>query len=86
MVNELLKECEKKKEIIQRMREKYSDDKDFQKYADYRETVIEAQEVIIKIICGIEGMTPKAAEKMLDNTKKLFYQVAMEQPIKQSTD
>lgn len=86
MMNELLKECQKEREKIQRNREMYGTQKGFQKYADGREAVVNTKEEIIKLLCGIDGMTPEAAEKTLDDTKKLISAVAMRQPIKHSTD
>lgn len=86
MLNSLLKECEKEKEKLQRTRGRYSAQKGFQTYADGREAGIKAKEEIIKILCGIDGMTPATAEGILDDTKKLIATEAMRQPIKQSND
>lgn len=81
MINELLKECENERKKLQRTRRKFSTHKGFQEYADGRETEVKIKEEIIKILCGADEMTPEAAEKILNDTKRLINIVAMRQPI-----
>lgn len=85
MMNELLKECENERRKLQRTRQKFSAQDGFQAYADGRENGIKAKEEIIKILCGIDGMTPAAAGEILDDTKKLITTEALRKPLKQST-
>ena len=81
MMNELLKECENERKKLQRTRRKFSAQEGFQAYADGRENRIKAKEEIIKILCGIDEMSPAAAGEILDDTKRLINIVAMRQPI-----
>ncbi len=85
MKNELLKEYKKEREKIKRNRERYNISEGFQKYAERREIEIKAKEEIIKILCGIDGMTSAAAENTLDDVKKMISAVAMQQSLKLNT-
>lgn len=85
MLQELLRECEREREKIIRNR-KTNAVKGFQEYLDGKEKQIKAKEEIIKILCGIDGMTPAAAGGILDDTKELVTTVAMQQPIEPQTD
>ena len=86
MKNIILEKCEAERKKIQKRREKFKEDKLYQTYADEEEKKIEIKEEIIEILCGSEGMTPRTAEKILNDTKELFVSVAMNQPVKQKND
>lgn len=64
----------------------YNDDRMYKPYADGREKEITIKEKIIEILCGTEEMTPRTAEKILNDTKELIASTAMDQPINKKND
>lgn len=85
MLKQLLEECEKERKSIVEKTKIYND-LSFDEYMKRREKEVLAKEEIIKLLCGTEKMTPKTAEKVLDDTKELIISVAMKQPMKRETD
>lgn len=84
--NELLRKCQEERKRVNKSREHYNDDRMYKPYADGREKEITIKEKIIEILCGTEEMTPRTAEKILNDTKELIASTAMDQPINKKND